>query len=96
MKKMIFILVVALTASCYTTRTTVGSGPMGKDATAKVFSKVKQSYLFRGAIPLGFAQASLPKDNNYQIRTSHKFIDLFLTSLTFGIYSQQTVEILTK
>jgi hypothetical protein len=43
MKKVLIAMFVTLIfSSCYVTRTTVGSGPVGNDPTAQVYSKVKQ------------------------------------------------------
>jgi predicted small secreted protein len=98
MKKTILSVAIAATllTSCMSTRTTIGAGPVGKEANTKVYSSVKQSYLLRGTIPLGFNQPTLPTTPDYQVHTCRRFIDCFLTWLTGGIYSQQTVEIITK
>jgi len=96
MKKIAFMLLLAVSfTACTVTRTTIGSGPVGKDP-AKVFDKTHQRYLIQGIFPLGFSQSRIPDDKNFQIKTSFTFIDALLTGITGGFYRQQTIEILVK
>ena len=97
MKRIILLLAIsAALTSCYVTRTTIGTGPMGNDKTAKVYSKVKQGYLLGGLIPLATKQAGMPDHTHVQVKTSFKFVDMLISGITFGIYSQQTVEVLVR
>lgn len=97
MKKVILALFLgAFLTSCMVTRTTIGDGPIGKDPNAKVVSQVKQGYVLRGLVPIGTKQVQIPITGGYQLRTSHKFVDGLITGLTFGIYTQQTIEVLQK
>lgn len=97
MKKSLFILALfAILTSCQVTRTTIGTGPVGKNTKNEVFSKQKQMYLLRGLIPLGFAQVQLHPSGNYQIKTSKKFVDCLVEGLTLGLFSMQTVEVLIQ
>lgn len=95
-KQLIILAVITLFVSCQVTRTTIGSGPVGKNTDSEVFSKQKQMYLLRGIVPLGFAQVQLHPSGNYQIKTSKKFIDCLVEGLTFGVFTMQTVEVLIK
>ena len=95
-KQLIILAAIAIFTSCQVTRTTIGSGPIGKSVENVTYSKVKQMYLLRGVVPLGFAQAKLHPSGNYQIKTSKKFIDCLVEGLTFGLFTMQTVEVLIK
>lgn len=95
-KSLLSLALILVLNSCQVTRTTIGSGPVGKSIQNKTYSKTKQLYLFRGIVPLGFAQAQLHPSGNYQIKTSKKFIDCLVEGLTFGIFTMQTVEVLIK
>lgn len=97
MKKTLLTFAIAgAMTSCMVTRTTVGSGPVGNDPTAKVYSKIKQGYVLNGLVPIGTRQVKLPETAAYQIKTSKKVGDALITGITFGIYTRQTIEVLVK
>lgn len=99
MKKVFYVItaIIALTlSSCLVTRTTVGEGPTGKGGHKKVYSKTKQVYLFWGFMSLGNSQPSVPKHGNVQVKTSYNVVDAFVSGLTAGLFSMQTIKILVK
>ncbi len=85
---------LVILCSCNVTRTSIGNYPLGKQENSEIYSRVKQRFLLRGAIPLGFTQVKLPPEGNYQLKTSTRFIDVLFSALTYGLYSQQTIEVL--
>ena len=65
--------------------------------TSKTYSKAKQIYLLEGLIPLGHTTVSTPRDCNYEIRTYRTFLwDRFVSYLTAGIITIQTIEVRVK
>lgn len=99
--KRIFVLmmtvIIALSlSSCWSTRTSVGgytySKKVDKESTY-TFAKGKQVYLFWGLIPCGRTNVATPADGNCQIRTKHGFLDAFLTIITGGVLSMQTIKV---
>lgn len=85
-----------LLASCSTTRTTVGDGPIGRDPNVIQYSKAKQFYLFSGLIPLGIASAETPPDKNCQVKSYYTLFDIILSSVTGGILTTRTTKVLVK
>lgn len=98
MKKLhvILLLLAAVTlSSCMTTRT------YSKDYKETVgqeykLDNAKQCYLFWGLLPLGKAKVQVPEDQPFQVRTSIRFIDGLVTTLTGGIFDMQTVTVFGK
>jgi hypothetical protein len=79
-----------------TNRVTIGSGPVGRQGSSKVYSKTKQLYIFWGLCPLGRSQPAIPEHKNIQIKTSHNIGDLLISFITFGIIDSRTVKILVN
>jgi hypothetical protein len=82
--------------SCYVTRTTVGTGPSGKDANVTQYSSAKQLYLLAGLIALNNADPNKPTDGNYQVITKQSFVDGLVTGITCDIFSMRTIKVVTK
>lgn len=97
-KLMIFMVLVGamLLPSCYATRTWVGDyreeKKIEKMGTYK-YSKSKQAYLFWVFLPIGHTRVTTPADGNCEIRTRHGFFDSFVTLITGGIFSVQTIKV---
>lgn len=53
----------------------------------------KQCYLIGGLIPLGRKMPEQAPSDNCAVKTKVKFIDGLVSSVTFGIFSMQTIEI---
>ena len=78
-----------------TTRTSVSNFKETQGQEYK-YSKGKQCYLFWGLIPLGRTSVSTPAEEPCQIRTSFRFIDAFVSAITGGIFSMQTIKVIAK
>lgn len=89
------ILAILLLPSCMTTSTQVGNF---RESQGNVFtySRGKQCYLFWGLIPLGRTSINTPSSGNCEIRTSFRFIDAFVSLITGGIFSMQTIRVKAK
>lgn len=90
-------IVIALSfSSCWSTRTSVGdykhATKVEKESTY-TYSKGKQTYLFWGLVPLGRTNVATPADGNCEIRTRHGFLDAFLTLITGGLFSMQSIKV---
>lgn len=83
---LLFVLCVSLT-SCYTQTYSVGSG-----AQTGVKVKEKNHYLIGGLAPLKTANPiKMAGDaKNYDVTTTHSFVDLLINLLTGGIYTPTT------
>ncbi|MDE7357667.1 MAG: Bor family protein, partial [Bacteroidales bacterium] len=96
MKKLLLMLLLAtVCTSCYTTRTSIGDyriATKADKADSYTYSKGKQCYLFWGLIPLGRTHVAVPRDGHCEVRTSVNFIDGFLSLITGGIFSMQTIK----
>ena len=87
MKKLLFISLLLLFTSCYTTRFVVGEGAKGNNEI-----RLKQTHLVNGLISSDIPKMKqIIEKEDYTIITKHSFIDLALNSFTFGIYSPTTV-----
>jgi len=88
----ILVASLGLFSSCYTYTATVGKGAQSGTQITK-----KNHYLLSGLIPINPVDAKTLAGNaeNYTVTVKHKFIDGFIASLTFGIYSPTTT-IITK
>ena len=87
MKKLLFISLLFLFTSCYTTRFVVGEGAKGNNEI-----RLKQTHLVNGLISFDIPEMKhILENEDYTIVTKHSFIDLALNSFTFGIYSPTTV-----
>lgn len=87
MKKLLFISLLFLFTSCYTTRFVVGDGAKGNNEI-----RLKQTHLASGLISFDIPEMrQIIEKEDYTIITKHSFIDLALNSFTFGIYSPTTV-----
>jgi len=99
MKTIKLIVCILLSAiflnSCMTTRTPVHEFKESKGQVYK-YSKAKQCYLFWGLIPLGRRTAATPINQPCEIRTSFRFIDAFVSVITGGIFSMQTIKVMAK
>lgn len=83
-------------SSCMTTRTDVGNyreiSKNGSDTYT--YAKGKQCYLFWGLIPLGRTKVNTPPSGNCQVRTSYRFFDALLSTITGGIFAMQTIKVI--
>ena len=87
MKKLLFISLLLLFTSCYTTRFVVGEGAKGNNEI-----RLKQTHLVNGLISFDIPEMKqIIEKEDYTIITKHSFIDLALNSFTFGIYTQTTI-----
>ena len=87
MKKLLFISLLFLFTSCYTTRFVIGEGAKGDNEI-----RLKQTHLVNGLISFDIPEIKQIIDKeDYTIITKHSFIDLALNSFTFGIYTPTTV-----
>lgn len=93
-KLFVLSFVVINLSSCYTTRATIGSGPVKNDKHVRVYSKAKQVYLFAGLIPLGVSSPAIPADKNCQIKTKFNFFDLLISTVTLSIVNTRTTQVL--
>jgi len=96
LKVVLPVLLLIFLTSCMVNRHTVGDGPVGKSGRTEIYSSTKQMYLFWGIMPLGFATPDVPKDGNYQIKTSFNIVDDILTGITGGVFSMRTVRVIVK
>ena len=81
--------------SCMTTNTNVKNYD-DLDGQEYYYAKGKQNYLFWGLLPLGKPNIQVPENEPCQIRTTTTFVDGLVSDLTIGIFSMQSVRILTK
>ena len=87
MKKLLFISLLFLFTSCYTTHFVIGDGAKGNNEI-----RLKQTHLVNGLISFDVPDMrQIIEKEDYTIITKHSFIDLALNSFTFGIYSPTTV-----
>ena len=89
----LLLLLVSLN-SCYVNRTTVGAGPIGKNAESVRYSHKKQLYLFWGLLAINQSQPKLPVECGYQVKTSFNVIDAIVSGITGGIFSMRTQKVL--
>lgn len=94
-KLIIMILVASMLSSCMTTKTNVNRYKETAGQEYK-YSKGKQLYLFWGLVPLGRTSVATPVGDPCQVRTSYRFSDLLLTSVTCGVISMQTIKVMAK
>ncbi|CAA0186825.1 Bor family protein [Tenacibaculum maritimum] len=91
MKKITLILAVTFClTSCYSHKYSVGTG-----AKSGVTVTKKNHYLINGLAPLS---VSNPKEmakgsENYDVHTSHSFVDTLLGAITMGIYTPTTTKV---
>ncbi len=97
MKKGLFILCLAalLLPSCMSTRTSLGDYKAVQGEEYR-YARGKQCYLFWGLLPLGRTSVATPTNGVCQVRTSFRFIDALVTTLTAGIFSMQTIRVYAK
>jgi hypothetical protein len=83
---LVFVLCVSL-SSCYTQTYTVGSG-----AQTGIQVKEKNHYLIAGLAPLKTADPTKMAGDakNYEVTTTHSFIDGLINLITGGIYTPTT------
>ena len=87
MKKLLFISLLFLFTSCYTSKFVVGEGAKGNSEI-----RLKQTHLVNGLVSFDIPEMKqIIEKEDYTIITKHSFIDLALNSFTFGIYSPTTV-----
>lgn len=74
-------------SSCYTHTYMVGDGPQ-----TGVEVKEKNHFVIYGLVPIATSNPHMMAGGaeNYEVTTSHTFIDGILNSLTFGIYNPTT------
>lgn len=94
-KIIIMILIACTLTSCMTTRTSINKYKETPGQTYK-YSKGKQMYLFWGLIPIGRTSVATPVNEPCQVRTSYRFTDVLLTSITGGVFSMQTIKVIAK
>ena len=77
-------------SSCYTHTYMVGDGPQ-----TGVEVKEKNHFVIYGLVPIATSNPHMMAGGaeNYEVTTSHTFIDGILNSLTFGIYNPTTTVI---
>jgi len=91
MKKIILVAVVAIAmTSCYTHQYSVGTG-----ASTGLTVTEKNHYVVYG---LAAIKTSNPQDmakgaKNFDVKTTHSFIDGLISGLTFGIYNPTTTTV---
>ncbi|MDE0978476.1 MAG: Bor family protein [Flavobacteriales bacterium] len=93
MKNFLFFgAMVLMLSSCYTHTYMVGNGPQ-----TGVEVKEKNHFVVYGLVPIATSNPHLMAGGaeNYQVMTSHTFIDGLINSLTFGIYNPTTT-VITK
>lgn len=98
MKNLVILLTIMSSlflSSCMTTRTAVGDYREIQGDTF-TYSKGKQCYLFWGLLPIGRTNIATPRNGSCEVRTSYRFWDFFLTGITGGIFSMQTIKIKAK
>jgi len=85
----LFIGMITVLSSCYTTQVTVGDMP--QKARTEKYSKSKQFYLFWGVIPLGRNDPRVPtNDEGFIVESKFKFGDFLISGLTGGIIGART------
>ena len=94
-KIIIMIFIACTLTSCMTTRTSINKYKETPGQTYK-YSKGKQMYLFWGLIPIGRTSVATPVNEPCQVRTSYRFADVLLTSITGGVFSMQTIKVMAK
>lgn len=100
MKKNLLLFMALVCAmllpSCYATRTWVGDyreeKKIEKMGTYK-YAKSKQAYLFWGLLPIGHTRVATPPEGNCEIRTRVGFFDGFVSVITGGLVSVQTIKV---
>lgn len=98
MKKLqvvLLLLAAVVLSSCMTTRTYSNDYKTTVGQEYKL-DNAKQLYLFWGLLPIGKAKVQVPDDQPFQVRTSIRFIDGLVTTLTAGIFDMQTVTVFGK
>ena len=61
------------------------------------YAKAKQVYLFEGLVRLGHVTVATPPDGNCEIRTYRTLLwDRFISYITLGIITVQTIEVRIK
>lgn len=99
MKKIKFLVCLAIASvclsSCMVTKTAVGNYKEGK-GQAYSYSKDRQGYLFWGLLPVGKCNVTTPTDQDCEVRTRTTFVDGLVSTITGGIYSMQTVQVMVK
>ena len=88
MKNFCFLgAMVLMLSSCYTHTYMVGNGPQ-----TGVEVKEKNHFVIYGLVPIATSNPHMMAGGaeNYEVTTSHTFIDGILNSLTFGIYNPTT------
>lgn len=55
------------------------------------YAKSKQAYLFWGLMSIGHTRVIMHADGNCKIRIRHGFFDAFVTTITGGVFSVQTI-----
>lgn len=91
MKNFILILVIAFTfSSCYVHKVQVGEG-----AQSGVVEKAKQHNFIYGLASgkTPDTQKMAKGSKNYEVVTKHSFIDLLISSITFGLYNPTSVSV---
>lgn len=53
-------------------------------------------YLFWGLIPIGRTSVATPVNEPCQVRTSYRFVDALVSSITGGVFSMQTIKVMAK
>jgi hypothetical protein len=92
---LILVLIVALTSSCLTTKTSVGDFN-DKPGVEYTYAKGKQIWLFWGLIPLGRTSVNTPQEKDCKVITRFNFSDVLVSSLTGGLVTTYTIKIKAK
>ena len=98
MKKTSIVLVLSLLLflpSCMITQTSVKNFDE-LSGQEYYYSKGKQNYLFWGLLPMGKPNVTTPQKEACQVRTKQSFVDGLVSTLTAGIFSMQSVDIVAK
>jgi len=99
MKKINLLMGLVLTVfclnSCMVTKTTFGSYKQEK-GQVYTYSQSRQGYLFWGLLPVGKCDVKTPENESCQVRTKFRFVDALVSTITGGIYSMQTIQVMKK
>ncbi len=90
-----FLAASMLFTSCLTTKTKVG-GYQEQQGNEYKYSKSKQVWVFWGLLPLGRTNTATPANGKCEVITRINLVDLFISGLTGGIVSTQTIKVMAK
>ena len=92
---MLFLSMLLFLPSCMITQTSVKNFDE-LSGQNYYYAKGKQNYLFWGLMPLEKPNITTPQDEPCQVRTQQTFVDGLVSTITAGIFSMQSVQIVAK